>query len=353
MEGRGGGRRRRAALWRAGRAAGSAGRAPDARPHRLGTRAAFGAPSSWAWKRSRCPRRSRPRPDADAAAFDFVVVGGGAAGCVLANRLSEVPHWRVLLLEAGGEEAPIMDVPFIVGAFHDTNVNWRYRTVPQRHMCTRLRGRTCDYQQGRALGGSTVIDHMLSVRGNARDFDAWAAEGNAGWDFESLLPYFRKVERMQIPELRDSPFHGARGHVRVNYSPYQSDMSKALIRAYEEAGAQQVDYNGASQVGVSRSQTTTANGGRWSAARGYLRPARARSNLVVRPRSTATRLLFDDDDDAPRVVGVQYVHHGVLREARATKEVRTPPTPGDLLAPREYQQVAPHPPSGDRQLDQV
>lgn len=147
--------------------------------------------------------------------YDFVIVGGGTAGCVLASRLSENPDWTVLLLEAGGDETLLSDVPAVFPTLQHTSLDWQFRTEPSSDYCLGMKDRRCSWPRGKALGGSSVINAMLYVRGNRRDYDHWSELGNEGWDYESVLPYFVSSEDNRIDELADSPYHGQGGPLTV------------------------------------------------------------------------------------------------------------------------------------------
>jgi choline dehydrogenase len=247
-------------------------------------------------------------------AYDFVIVGAGSAGCVLASRLTESGQYSVLLLEAGGSDRKIwLQVPIGYGmSFYNPQVNWMYRTEPD----PALRGRQGYWPRGKVLGGSSAINAMVYIRGQPADFDGWKARGNPGWGWADVLPYFRKLEDCATgPET----LRGRGGPIRV------SDVSAALhplcetyLRAGEEIGQRRnPDFNSAEQEGVGLYQITTRDGLRLSAARAYLRPAMRRANLRVDTDAHATRLVFE----GRRAVGVDYVQHGVMRTARARREV--------------------------------
>jgi choline dehydrogenase len=246
--------------------------------------------------------------------FDYIIVGAGSAGCVLASRLTENGRFRVMVLEAGGSDRRFwLQVPIGYGkSFYEPRVNWMYRTEPD----PALANRQGYWPRGKVLGGSSAINAMVHIRGQAADFDAWRALGNPGWGWSDVLPYFRKSE------------HNAAGADvwRATGGPlHVEDVSRSLhplcevyLRAGEELGVpRNPDFNGASQEGLGLYQITTRNGRRMSAARAYLHPAMRRSNLRVEPQAHATRIVFD----RARATGVEYVRHGVLGTARATREV--------------------------------
>lgn len=234
--------------------------------------------------------------------YDFIIIGAGSAGCVLANRLSENPNHRVLLLEAGGRDwHPFIHMPAglakLVGL---KSLNWGYETEPQAE----LNDRSLYWPRGRVLGGSSSINAMCHIRGQAGDYDDWAAAGNPGWDFKSVLPYFIKSEDQ---ENGASPFHGSGGPLSVQNLRHTNPLSAAFLDAAAEAGHQRnADFNGARQRGFGYYQVTQKHGRRCSAAVAYLRPAANRPNLTVRVKSLAEQILFD----GLRAIGVQYSNKG-------------------------------------------
>ena len=244
---------------------------------------------------------------------DYIVVGAGSAGCVLAARLSEDPSTRVLLLEAGGRDTnPWIHIP--VGYFktmHNPATDWRYRTEPEPS----LNGRSLDWPRGKVLGGSSSINGLLYVRGQAQDFDHWRQLGNAGWSFEDVLPYFIKAEDQ---ERGASEWHGTGGPQAVSDMRVRRDVCDAFIAGAEEIGIpRNDDINGARQEGAGYFQLTARNGRRWSTAVGYLRPARRRRNLRIVTGAHVHRLRLD----AGRAVGVRYAVGAQVHEATARAEV--------------------------------
>ena len=244
---------------------------------------------------------------------DYIVVGAGSAGCVLAARLSEDPSTRVLLLEAGGNDTnPWIHIP--VGYFktmHNPATDWRYRTEPEPS----LNGRSLDWPRGKVLGGSSSINGLLYVRGQPQDFDHWRQLGNAGWSFDDVLPYFIKAEDQQRGA---SEWHGTGGPLAVSDMRVRRDVCDAFIAGAEEIGIpRNDDINGARQEGAGYFQLTTRNGRRWSTAVGYLRPARRRANLHVVTRAHVHRLCFEQR----RAIGVRYAVGAQTHEARACAEV--------------------------------
>lgn len=244
--------------------------------------------------------------------FSYIVVGSGAAGAVVANRLSADPGHRVLLLEAGGRDwNPLIHVPVGFTQLTTPDVNWGFSTVPQAHM----NNREMWYPQGRTLGGSTSINAMIYIRGNRRDYDKWSELGNDGWGYEDVLPYFRKSE--DHDRLNDS-YHGTGGEMKVSGQVQANPLSKAFVRACQELGLPyNCDFNGAQQEGVSFYDVTQRDARRESTATAFLRPVRARRNLVIRTRALATRVMVRGG----RAVGVEYLHRKKLYSAYADDEV--------------------------------
>lgn len=147
--------------------------------------------------------------------YDFIIVGGGSAGCVLANRLSENPKWKILLLEAGPDEISLSDMPLMFPALQLSPLDWQFQTEPGDNYCKAMVDGRCNWPRGKVLGGCSVLNAMLYVRGNKRDYDRWANLGNPGWSYEEVLPYFKKSEDIRIPELKNNEYHGRGGFLSV------------------------------------------------------------------------------------------------------------------------------------------
>jgi choline dehydrogenase len=253
------------------------------------------------------------RSSSETPEFDYIIVGAGSAGCVLANRLSADGKHSVLLLEAGPKDSNLwIHVPLGYGKlFKDKTVNWMYQTEPEPG----LDGRTIFQPRGKVLGGSSSINGLLYVRGQHEDYDRWRQHGNGGWGYDDVLPYFKKAEN----QARGADeFHGVGGPLPVSDSRHGDPLSDAFIAAAAETGIPvNKDFNGASQEGAGWFQTTTRNGKRASTAVAYLRPAKGRKNLHAETSALAQRILFE----GRRAVGLEYRKEGSLRTARARREI--------------------------------
>ena len=234
-----------------------------------------------------------------AETFDFIVTGAGSAGCAVAGRLSESGKYRVLLLEAGGPDRnPWIHIPLgYTKTYTDPRVNWMFETEPE----AQLNGRTLYQPRGKVLGGTSSINGMVYMRGTPSDYDNWRQRGCEGWDWENVLPFFKKAENQ---ERGADEFHGTGGPLNVS-NPVRSPLGDAMVQAAVQAGIPaNDDFNGSRQEGVGYYQTTTSNRRRWSAARAYLRDARRRPNLTVATKAHATR-----DADRERARGRRRIPH--------------------------------------------
>ncbi|WP_375413286.1 GMC family oxidoreductase [uncultured Bradyrhizobium sp.] len=249
----------------------------------------------------------------DTPTYDYIIVGAGSAGCVLANRLSASGKHAVLLLEAGPRDRNIwIHVPLGYGKlFKNTTVNWMYHTEPEPG----LNGRKVFQPRGKVLGGSSSINGLLYVRGQHEDYDRWRQLGNQGWGFDDVLPYFKAAEDQQRGA---DAFHGSGGPLPVSDSRHPDPLSQAFIEAAAETGIpKNPDFNGATQEGAGWFQTTTRHGRRASTARSYLRPARRNRNLRVETSALAQRIVFE----GRRAAAIEYKQAGTLRTARARQEI--------------------------------
>jgi len=239
--------------------------------------------------------------------YDYVIVGAGSAGCVLANRLTEDPAAQVLLLEAGAEDtADEIHIPAAFASLFKTKWDWNYETVEQKHT-----GKTSYWPRGKVLGGCSSINAMIYIRGNRADYDGWGP----GWSYEEVLPYFKRSEDN---ERGESEYHGAGGPLTVSDSRSNNPMADAWVEAAAAAGFERNDdFNAAAQDGVGRYQVTQRNGMRCSTAVAFLHPAADRPNLTIETRMHVHRVLMEDT----RAVGVAAEHEGELVELRAEREV--------------------------------
>ena len=245
--------------------------------------------------------------------FDFIIVGAGSAGCVLAARLSEDPGNRVLLLEYGGSDRSVfIQMPSALNIpMNSRRFNWGYHSEPEPH----LDNRVMNVPRGKVLGGSSSINGLVYVRGNALDFETWAAEGAPGWAYRDVLPYFRKAETFAGGA---DDYRGGDGPLATRHGTSNNPLYAAFVAAAVEAGyAETTDVNGYRQEGFGKLDMTVANGRRASAANAYLRPAMNRANLVVRARARVEAITFE----GRRATGVRYRRYGATRVALAAREV--------------------------------
>ena len=248
-----------------------------------------------------------------APSYDYIIIGAGSAGCTLANRLSADSKISVLVLEAGGEDSNFwIHVPAgFIKTMVDPKVNWLFDTEPEAN----LAGRQIPIPRGKVLGGSSSINGMIYVRGQARDYDMWGQLGNRGWSYADVLPYFKRSENR---EGGGDEFHGEGGPLNVADVTETYPLLDTVIDAAEEAGyPRNADYNGAEQEGFGYYQVTQKRGRRFSAKSAYLDPVRTRSNLHVQPHARVTKLVMD----GKRVTGVDYMVNGEARRSLVGREV--------------------------------
>ncbi len=245
--------------------------------------------------------------------FDYIVVGAGSAGSVLANRLSANPNYRVLVLEAGRESHPWSRIPVgFAKLIENPAANWLYSSEPDEGTGQRR----IPIPRGKLLGGSSSINGMVFVRGQSQDYDTWAQLGNRGWSYREVLPIFRAMESYQ--GSADEEYRGREGPLKVTESNESGPLYDALIKAAGEVGIKYTkDYNGAQQDGIGMTQATIRGGRRMSTAFCYLDPARSRPNLTIQANALTECLLLE----GKRCVGVRYTLNGQTHEARANREV--------------------------------
>src|SRR5579862_1465874 len=249
----------------------------------------------------------------DAGTFDYIVTGAGSAGCCMAARLSENGRHRVLLLEAGPDDRYWwIHVPIGYSRlFANPRINWMFESEPEPE----LEGRSMYQPRGKVLGGTSSINGMVYMRGNPADYDLWRQRGCAGWDWDSVLPYFRKAEDQ---ERGADPTHGVGGPLRVSDQAIHWELSDHFIAAAVEAGLPaNSDFNDGEQEGAGPFQNTTDRKRRWSTATAYLKPARQRANLVIRTGAHAACLVIEDG----RAKGVEFLAAGGRHVAHARGEI--------------------------------
>ncbi|KAG8178924.1 hypothetical protein JTE90_014130 [Oedothorax gibbosus] len=249
--------------------------------------------------------------------YDYIIVGAGSAGSVVASRLSEILCVNVLLLEAGPTPPLLNDVPVLSRNFWGTDIDWNYRTVPQKHSGFGLVNRQVVWPSGKGLGGSSLLNAMIYVRGNTKNYDDWAAHGAVGWSWSDVKPYFLKLEDNTDQEYLSDGYHVVGGPISVQKPRYQADFKKPLIQSAQQLGYKIVDVNGPSQIGFYDLQTNLRNGQRCSTAKGYLVPAENRTNLDILVNAYVRKVVIENGV----AVGVQFDYKKETYTVKAKREV--------------------------------
>ncbi|CAG9838699.1 unnamed protein product [Diabrotica balteata] len=252
----------------------------------------------------------------DAGSYDFIIVGAGAAGSVLANRLSEISSWKILLLEAGGKTNNFSDIPLFSDYLRKSEMNWGYYTSPQTRSCQGMRNNQCVYPRGKVIGGTTTINGAVYARGAHSDYENWEAMGIRGWSFKHVLPYFKKSENCSLKSY-DKYYHGTTGPLSVNQTSPPSIIANAFVNANREKGLTLVDYNGKQQIGVSKIQFNIKHNKHHNAEHAFLDYVKSRTNLKIMLHAAVNKILLKSH----KATGVTFIKNGAIYTAKARKEV--------------------------------
>ncbi|XP_011501406.1 PREDICTED: glucose dehydrogenase [FAD, quinone]-like [Ceratosolen solmsi marchali] len=255
--------------------------------------------------------------------YDFVIIGAGSGGSVLANRLSEVAEWKILLIEAGKEEIFLTDVPLLAPIMQITDYNWGYRTEPkkgQHGYCLSMVDGRCNWPRGKAVGGTSVINFMIYTRGGKADYDKWEAYGNTGWGYDDILPYFLKSENNRL-KYHDKRYHSSNGYLDVSDVPYVSRLRNPFLQSAKEFGYKINDYNAERLLGFSAIQANLRNGRRVSASKAFLDPIRQiRKNLRILTFARVVKILIEPETH--RAIGVKFLDRNQkMHIVKAKREV--------------------------------
>jgi choline dehydrogenase-like flavoprotein len=252
--------------------------------------------------------------------YDFIIVGAGSAGAVIANRLSEIDNWKILLLEAGGDPSVTSEIPYFMFRTTETSNDWGYKTEREDGICQGMIDKRCSYARGKVLGGCSTINAMLYIRGHSRDYDSWATSGNIGWSYDDVLPYFKKSEDMQVVIKGDetSKCHSAGGLLTVDNFDDTNPLKPTVIDAWKDLGYKYLD-DCEETVRVMKSFGTLRQGTRCSTAKAFLSPIKDKKNVHVAKFCQVTKILIDPDTKT--AYGVQFKTGKDLKKAKASKEV--------------------------------
>ncbi|KAJ8958498.1 hypothetical protein NQ318_002292 [Aromia moschata] len=261
---------------------------------------------------------SEKQTETDTEEFDFIVIGSGDSGAVIASRLSEIPEWKVLVLEAGVAETKFTQVPAVQTHLETTPYDWWHTTVSQNKSCLGMEENKCAIHAGKSLGGNSATNDMLYTRGNHKDYDIWADLGLDGWCWNDVLPYFKKIEDAHMHDL-DRKYHNLGGPLHLEHFQHESGIAQNIFDGGHELGIKTVDYNGEHQLGLGIPQAITKKGRRNSVSEAYLIPADKRKNLVVRPLSQVVKIVISPH--TKEAYAVKYIHDGHLYVVKAAKEI--------------------------------
>lgn len=252
--------------------------------------------------------------------YDFIIVGAGSAGSVIANRLSEIDDWNILLLEAGGDPSVTSEIPAFVFSTIGSSSDWAYKAEREEGICQGMVNKQCYLPRGKVLGGSSTINAMLYVRGHRRDYDNWASSGNVGWSYEDVLPYFKKSVDMQaVFKGKDvSKLHSVGGLLTIEHFVDADPLKPAVIDAWKELGYRHLE-DGETTIGVTKSFATLRQGTRCSTAKAFLSPIKGKNNIHVAKFSHVTKILIDPDTKT--AYGVQFKNGNDLKTVKTSKEI--------------------------------